>query len=183
MDCAVDRGSRSYPHAMRLAGWRSAVASVVVIAALVTTLACSSDGGAVDNCGGGSNMSSPRLVSGVETDRGARFLRITWDRGTGRGAELSRNYFESVRLGDSTGVPEATEAALTSDREIRVELAAAPRASTIAFVLVFDDRRQYVSCSHPGMSDSYFLDVSVVIDANGVATSSTLVEGVSLGAI
>jgi hypothetical protein len=159
----------------------SALVLVVVTAALVATLACSSE--KVDNCGGGVNMSNARLVSGVETTGGASFLRIAWERGTGWGAELPRAFFASVRIDDSTGTPVAIGAALTGDREIRVELGASPRSSTVSFVLIFDDRSRHVACSHPGMADRYLMHVSVVIDANGGVTSSTLVESVSLGPI
>lgn len=131
-------------------------------------------------------MTNPHLAGGIERDARGRFARVMWEPGTGRGAELSRDYFASVRVDtavDDAGVI-AESASLVGEREIRIELADAPSANAvIRFRLLFDDRRRHLDCRHPGMDDVYALSVTIALGPSGEVTSSDLQERVGLGAL
>jgi hypothetical protein len=158
-------------------------------------LACNEHG--ADTCGGGDNMSSPAVT--LEQDPQGNFLRLRWDRGTGRGAELPPAYFAGVTLADPSRFDSGTVAAsvhASQDREIMVRLAAldtlwagadggAPSGApvTMTVQLEFPDRKQFIDCSHPGMTDIYWLRMVLTFAPPGVLQSKTLSQGVSLGAI
>ena len=50
-----------------------------------------------NTCFGGSNMTNPRLVGTPDFSSEAPQLTITWDKGTGKGAELPDSYFAAVK--------------------------------------------------------------------------------------
>lgn len=160
------------------------VAYALLATTAVAVVACAKDG---DTCTGGANMTNPRLVAGLESAAGATFVRITWDPGTGLGAELGRSYFATVRLLPATldaGVAVAEAPALTGDREIRVEIVdTRPPPKTLSFELAFDDRARHVDCRHPGMADQYVLAVAIDVDASSEVTRTELAERVILGDI
>jgi hypothetical protein len=147
-----------------------------------------------DTCNDGVNMTNPRLVNGLEQAGGRYQVRITWDAGTGRGAELPDEYFANVYLGGSSGAPvEQTEliasVAQTGPRELTVVFQQAVDAdylrehASISFRLFFPDRRGFIECRHPGSADRYVLDVLLTLDGSGVLQAAQLTEDVMLGPI
>jgi hypothetical protein len=159
---------------------------VAVLAAL-TSLACG-DRLRSDTCTGGSNMTDPRLVAGLEPSAGGSLMRITWDPGTGEGAQLSPDYFAAVRLSSQTAtevqglVPSVS---LTGEREITVRFRnLGPYLSThrtLELVLAFPDRRGFTACEHAGMDDEYLLKIRLEFDEQQQLQSATLTQDVSLG--
>lgn len=142
-----------------------------------------------DTCTPGDNMTNPRLVNGLETVNDQRQIRISWDPGTGAGETLPDAYFAAVNLGESAGLP-LTQTALirsvqlTSPRELTVifqDPFNPASAGDVIFRLYFPDRRDYVSCSHPGDADRYYLDVTLSFDPAGNLNASTLQEGIIRG--
>ncbi|KFE66140.1 hypothetical protein DB31_1205 [Hyalangium minutum] len=161
---------------------------VAVLAAL-TTLACGGDEPRSDSCSAGENMTNPRLVAGLEPAPGGSLMRITWDRGTDLGAELSSDYFAQAQLAGETAeevralIPSVT---LTGERELTVRFRTLGpylenHQNALDFTLVFPDRRKFVSCEHAGMDDAYMLKVHLQFDAQKQLERAELAEHVSFG--
>jgi hypothetical protein len=146
----------------------------------------SSSGFGGDNCTQGDNMTSPALAGGLEQGSDGAQVRILWDPGTGRGAELPSSYFDTVTV-EGPDAAAVSQVKLTKEREITVtfvDLAPILAAqSSLSFSLVFPDRREFIMCSHPGMADRYLLDVTLTFDQNGAIAGSELKQHIQLGDI
>lgn len=143
-----------------------------------------------DTCTGGSNMSNPRLVDGLEPAAGGSLLRITWEPGTDQGAQLSSDYFAAAHVSSDTASEVQSlisNVSLTEDRQLTVRFRnLGPylvEHDTLEFSLAFPDRRDFISCSHPGMADVYLLRVRLQFDAQKQLQGSSLTEDVSPGDI
>jgi len=140
-----------------------------------------------DTCTGGRNMTSPRIEAGLETTEDGPLVRIVWDPGTGRGADLPDAYFDAVLVEPT--MPASSDfvasAELTATREITVVFsdldAALTSSSRVGFTLWFPDRAAFIDCSHPGMPDRYLLNVVLTFDADGSISNSELSEDIRLG--
>jgi len=169
---------------------RSWMCRVAVLAAL-TTLACGGDEPHPDTCTDGENMTDPRIVAGLEPAPGGSAMRITWDPGTSAGAQLPSDYFAAVKLSAETApevqslIPSVT---LTGERELSVRFRTLgayldTHGNALDFTLAFPDRRDFISCVHPGMSDEYRLKVQLRFNAQRQLEHAELAEQVSLGDI
>jgi hypothetical protein len=156
----------------------------------LTQVACGDEPASQDSCTGGSNMSNPRLVNGLEPAAGGSLLRITWEQGTDQGAQLSSDYFAAARVSsDTTTAVQGliSDVSLTEERQLTVRFRnLGPylvEHDTLEFALAFPDRRDFISCSHPGMDDEYLLRVRLEFDEQKQLAGSSLTEEVSLGDI
>jgi len=144
-----------------------------------------------DTCTQGDNMTDPRLVNDLEPANGASQVRITWDPGTGVGADLPDAYFSAVNLGESAGTPITQSdlirsVQLTASRELTVTFQDTFVPATVGmanFRLFFPDRRDFITCSHPGDTDRYFLDVTLELTPEGTVRNAALEQGKQLGEI
>jgi hypothetical protein len=134
-------------------------------------------------------MSEPRVDRGIYTDAGMPALRISWSRGTGRGAGLPDTYFEAVSPGEYGDDPYLIDSVrFMAPRTVIVQFTPAfeeriKSKRSLTFTLKFPDRRTGISCYHRGMSDRYFLKVELTVDDKGLVTSSSLGEFYQLGPI
>lgn len=157
--------------------------------AVLMALGCG-DGVRSDTCTGGVNMTNPRLVAGLEPSAGGSLIRITWDPGTGSGAQLPSGYFAAVQLSPGTA-PEVQmlvgAISQTGEREITVRFrnmgGYLSTHDTLDFVLAFPDRRGFISCEHAGMDDVYLLKIHLRFNAQQELQESVLTEEVVLGDI
>lgn len=143
-----------------------------------------------DNCTQGDNMTDPRVSGSFDASLPAPDLRIVWDQGTLRGADLPSDYFDEVLLSVRTdpdvaalvgGVERSAERAFTvmfTDLSSYLE-----SSESIDLILEFPDRLGFVSCSHSGMRDRYFLEISLVFDAENNLVDATFVQTIFFGAI
>jgi hypothetical protein len=133
-------------------------------------------------------MSSPHLDGGIYTDARMPAVRISWQKGTGRGARLPEKYFAAVAVGDNELDEDLlVSAALTAPQTITVRFISGfterAKGRTIYFSLLFPDRREGITCWHPGMPDKYHLKVEMTFDEAGTLISSSFMQTVSGGII
>jgi hypothetical protein len=142
-------------------------------------------GAGVDTCTSGDNMSDPRLAAGLEELDGGVKIRLTWDSGTGKGAQLPAGYFQAVALSSPPEI--VRSAALTAEREITIEFndltSFLQTSDSLELSLEFPDRREYISCSHAGMDDRYFLKIILGFTEGGSLEDVQFEQGVRLGPI
>jgi hypothetical protein len=166
---------------------------VILLVLSVVLFSCGSGDGerGSDTCSAGDNMTNPRLGAGFDPGVSDPELRVLWDAGTGRGAELPDHYFDSVRLSIDLGaqIKALVQSVVHSaPREITVHFDGQALAAfletenTVELTLEFRDRATVLDCSHPGMADVYFLDVTLVFQG-GALSSSRVTERKRLGAI
>jgi hypothetical protein len=173
--------------------FKLAVCSMVMVAALAP-LGCGGDTQEkeptpVNNgCTSGKNMTAPHLVDGVEPSAGGSLIRISWDKGTEVGAELSSDYFSAAQVSRQTATEVqnlVSSLALTQERELTVRFRNLgpylTTHNTVEFLLAFPDRRRFSTCTHSGTDDTYLLRVSLNFNDQGQFQSATLTEEVSLG--
>ena len=75
-------------------------------------------------------------------------------------ANLPSSYYENVTVADSVTITESTIIATSSTLQINVAEASLPHTDSIKnylFTYQFEDRRNYIDCTHPGSSDRYIL--------------------------
>ncbi|MFO0740192.1 MAG: hypothetical protein U0270_30105 [Labilithrix sp.] len=136
-----------------------------------------------DTCSGGQNMTSPVISGPVAPDGDGTRVRITWERGTGRGADLPAKYFDAPVASPAAQVDRVEH---VSERELDVVLKGAPAAQagkTLAIALDFGDRRTVLDCKHPGMQDHYVLELTLTFGSDGSLAASKLEEKFSPGDI
>jgi hypothetical protein len=147
------------------------------------------------------------LARGLETDGTGAFVTLQWEPGTGRGATLPASYYRAVklapepaRLGDGSlpdhGYVDSVTA--TGDREIVVRLknldrlgaadagasdAGAVFPAKVRVLLLFPDRAAHTDCTHPGMTDKYFLGVTLTFSGPNQLDASTFEQRVEVGDI
>lgn len=129
-------------------------------------------------------MTNPRIVGRPQAMLAGAQLRIGWDVGTGRGAELPRAYFAAGKVKsagrdigpDGPEIEETIEA--TGDREIVITLRSSPDSirGALRFEIEFPDRKSYVSCTRGESIDQYGLKVDAEIGPDGSVAKSTLTE-------
>jgi hypothetical protein len=162
-----------------------------VLAALGLPACGDEDSANSDTCSQGDNMGNPRVADGFDPEDPAPELRVVWDRGSGRGAELPDHYFAEVELSAGTAaeiraVVQSVE--LSAAREITARLDAQAlstllqRQDQFVISLAFPDRGTAIDCRHPGMADRYFLDVLLVFQS-GALSRSEMTQRKQLGAI
>ena len=136
-------------------------------------------------------MANPRVAAGFDPGIPAPELKVVWDRGSGRGAELPDTYFDEVTLSASTGaevqaVVQSVEHSAAREITVRFDARALStllaRQAEFTISLQFPDRSKAIDCTHPGMADAYFLDVLLVFVSGELSTSQTT-ERKRLGAI
>jgi len=162
-----------------------------ILAALALPACGDDDSANPDSCSPGDNMGNPRVADGFDPADLEPELRVVWDRGSGRGAELPDQYFAGVELSAATG-PEVRAVVQSVEhsaaREITVRLdgrslsTLIQRQDQFVISLEFPDRRTVIDCSHPGMADRYFLDVLLVFES-GALSRSQATQRKQLGAI
>lgn len=116
-------------------------------------------------------------------------VAFSWLPGTEWGYGLPDAYFEAgqVSVPGEPGVALLTDWAFAPPAEIDgpSSLVLTLEGSLDGQALVsflFPDRREYVECGHRGMTDSYFLDLSLQF-AGGAFVEGTYVEDVMYGAL
>ena len=138
-----------------------------------------------DTCTQGENMTDPRLVAGLEGTEGEARIRITWDQGTGVGAQLPPAYFQAVGL--STPSEYVSSVALTAEREITVEFDDLTEllvaGKPLELSLIFPDRRAFIACSHAGMDDRYYLNITLQFSSEGALEQVKFEQGIHYGPI
>lgn len=164
----------------------------IAIVCLTTLLSACGDGddtnGKNDSCTAGDNMTDPRVAAGFDPQANEPELRVLWEAGTGRGAELPDRYFDNVRFFTEAGMGIVQSVVHSAPRELTVRfdgdgLAAFLETHTeLKITLEFGDRTTVLDCTHPGMADAYYLDVFLVIDGGTLASSRTN-QRTQLGAI
>jgi hypothetical protein len=163
----------------------------LLICAAALLPACSDDDPGRDTCSEGDNMGNPRLANGFDLGALEPEFRVIWDRGSGRGADLPDHYFDEVRLSASTGseirtVVQSVDHSGAREITVRFDGRALStllvRQSQLVISLQFPDRATAIDCTHPGMGDSYFLDVLLVFES-GALSRSQVTQHKHLGAI
>lgn len=146
----------------------------------------STTGGIGDTCTGGDNMTNPRIEGMVTQGSVGAEVLIVWDAGTGPGATLPASYFDAPKI-EGPDAAAIAQAQHSGPQEITITFSDLAKTlanqSTIAFTLVFPDRRDFSGCSHPGMDDRYLLDVTLTFDQSGQIMDSKLEQKVVLGDI
>lgn len=140
-----------------------------------TTTGSSGSSGS-DTCSGGQNMTNPVIAGPVAPDGDGTRVRITWELGTGRGADLPAKYFDAPVASPAAQVDRVEH---VSERELDVVLNGAPSTQagkTLAITLDFRDRRTVLDCKHPGMEDHYILELTLTFGGDGSLASSKLEE-------
>ena len=138
-----------------------------------------------DTCSGGQNMTNPRVLGEFSAASSAPILRIGWDAGTELGTLLPDEYFEDVVVswGDDGALIE--NVSYTSERELTVVFSSLEEAlaerDALSFTLEFPDRAVHTNCTHGGMSDRYFLDVTLYFGESGTLESTDLTQRVRYG--
>lgn len=143
-------------------------------------------------CGGGENMTNPRLQRGFQDIGRALILNIAWDRGTEKGALLPDAYFQSPQVECTLGGTHQNPCPLVSEVKLiksRVWQVAFDKkklqpyyGQSISLGFNLPDRRDHIECSHPGMEDSYALRIELSIDKEG-ATSAQFKQEFRAGAL
>ena len=128
-------------------------------------------------------MPNARIVGRPQAVAAGSQLRIAWDAGTERGAELPRAYFAAARVSSDRDVgpdgPPIDEAVtVTADREIVVTLRTNVDSlrGTVRFTLELPDRSQYVTCTKGSSPERYGLRVEAELGSGGAVTKATLTE-------
>lgn len=161
---------------------RCLVAPLVVASLLIAGLLLP----ACDTCSGGSNFGTVEVLGPFDATEATPVLAIGWTGGTEEGAGLPPEYFDAPWL-YGPDAPLVLSVAHPADRELHVTFAdlqdrvGDPRP--IVFGLEFPDRSLFLDCTHPGMSDAYFLFVTLTLAADGTLESSLFEEDVSYGAL
>lgn len=140
-------------------------------------------------CGGGVNMTDPRIEGGFDSSAESPTLRVVWGPGTGKGAELPSTYFDAVELrprpGDASSLVTGLER--TGSREIVLTFSSVQayleENQSFVVLLEFPDRRRYIDCDHAGMQDFYMLTVTLEFDEHGVLLAGEVRQWVDAGAI
>lgn len=112
-----------------------------------------------DTCNGGLNMSNPRVVGGFDASLQAPQLVITWDTGTGRGAELPDRYFAEVMEGSL--LKDVTFNSNPKSITMTFEPLDMLTTDALEVSLTFPDRRGFIDCQHSGAPDRYNLDITL----------------------
>lgn len=130
-----------------------------------------------DTCGDGDAVTDP-VIEG----RDARFV-MTWSQGTGVGAELGDDYFAEASLAEDGDPAVATLSGLTYVPPRRFEAGLSVVADGASLVRIeLPDRMGPTRCTHPGMSDAWFLTLTLTV-AGGAVVEAGLDEGRSFGAL
>lgn len=150
----------------------------LLLGLLVATTACSTE----NTCLPGNAMTNPKILDRPQAALLGARLRIGWDPGTGRGAELPRAYFAAGKVKstdrdvgpDGPPIEETIEA--VADREIVVTVRTNGLRGALRFTIEFPDRKQYISCTRGETVDQYGLRVDAEFAADGSITKSTVTE-------
>lgn len=156
--------------------------AVALLAAILSsTTACSTE----NTCLPGNAMTNPRVLGKVQPSLAGARLRIGWDAGTGRGAELPRAYFTSGKVAtskrsvgpDGPTVEERVESDADRELTVLVRGTLAELQGKLRFEIVFPDRKQFIACERSeGSVDKYGLAVDVELDNQGTVTKSSIAE-------
>jgi hypothetical protein len=128
-------------------------------------------------------MTDPRLVGAPVEKASTTEIRLAWDQGGGKAADLPASYYEKPKLEDGSIV---VDTAPVGEREMIITLSGAPSThagKTEKFELLFPDRRKFVTCGHVGMDDVYRVIVTVTFSADATSASATFEEDIDLGDI
>jgi hypothetical protein len=135
-----------------------------------------------DTCNQGMNMTNPRVVGGFDAASLSPTLVITWDTGTGRGAELPDRYFAEVT---GYSIEEFTATFNSSPKNITLTFGSLSnflaKKDRLEVTLNFPDRRGYIDCRHPASPDRYYLNILLKFSGEEFL-SAEFMQGVSLGA-
>ena len=140
--------------------------------------------GCVENpCSDGENMSNPRIQGEIQENDEGFVLTVVWDKGTEKGALLPDAYFASplVECGytgkSGEGCSEITGIKLVKsgqwDVTIRKEDWSKMKGNKVFVDIALPDRRNHITCDHPGMDDLYRLIVELDVDNDGKIKKST----------
>jgi hypothetical protein len=164
---------------------------ISILAALALPACGDDDSTNPDTCSDGDNMGNPRVADGFDPADLEPELRVVWDRGSGRGAELPDHYFAEVELSAGTGseiraLVQSVEHSAAREITVRFDAQALAtllqRQNQLVISLAFPDRRTVIDCRHPGMADMYLLDVLLVFES-GELSRSQATQRKNLGAI
>lgn len=113
-------------------------------------------------------MSNPQIRDGFDLTAPTPELHLTWERGTGKGADLPDSYFDWVHpslLGSAREVIQSVKH--IAPREIVIQLAREEllrnleRSRQLELVLEFPDRRIAIDCTHPASADAYIVSIKL----------------------
>lgn len=130
-------------------------------------------------------MTNPRVLGKVQPSLTGARLRIGWDAGTERGAELPRAYFTAGKVAtskrsvgpDGPTMEERVES--DADRELAVIVRGtlAELQGKLKFEITFPDRKQFITCERAESAiDKYGLAVDLELDGQGAVTKSSITE-------
>lgn len=81
--------------------------------------------------------------------------------------ELPENYFSDAIADDSTTLAQVDTVEITQTQLMlsftEAALPDSAQSTVISVNYVFGDRRNYISCQHPGSADSYFLELNMTL--------------------
>jgi MYXO-CTERM domain-containing protein len=116
-------------------------------------------------CGGDDNCNEPLFTSptseGIREESGVYEATVTWPRDPDD--VLPDEYYEQLGVTDFEGEARAVGAGL---REVVLDFGSSEPMGPQELVIHLDlpDNQGYAECSHPGMSDHYFVDLTVSFD-------------------
>lgn len=166
--------------------------SIMFLSFLLTFLLSACDLTSKDTCSQGDNMSNIRVKQSFDASLEAPTLTILWDTGTEKGALLPPSYFAEVILNKGSGTePELSDLISSVSASAAQELTVTFKSlssylethQTFKFRLEFPDRIRFIDCTHSGMADRYFLDVTLHFNSTGLFEKATFEQRTSLGAI
>lgn len=131
-------------------------------------------------------MTNPRIIGKALPSLTGSKIRIGWDAGTERGAELTKAYFAAGKVNTSKRNvgPDGPSMEETVTADAERELSVTVRAANVAelqgnlrFEITFPDRKKFIQCERADDAvDNYGLSVQAELDGNGNFTKSTVTE-------
>jgi len=140
-------------------------------------VACSND----DACQRGAALGNPRIAGPLLTSARGVLLRIAWDPGSGRGAELPESYFAAAKVNEQRDVGPDGPAIDTNvtvrgrEMELIVLSVRESLSGALRFRIDFPDRKRFITCEDGSSTGPYGLSADLTL-ANGTVTQSTLTE-------
>lgn len=152
-----------------------------LLLALLPNAGCGTD----NTCFPGQAMTNPRILGKAQPSLAGSRLRIGWDAGAERGAELPRTYFTAGKVDtakrnvgpDGPSMEERVESDAEREITVTVRGTLAELQGKLRFDIVFPDRKQFLTCERAdGVVDRYGLSVDAELDSQGNVTKASITE-------
>ncbi|MBS2016866.1 MAG: hypothetical protein JST00_28530 [Deltaproteobacteria bacterium] len=153
----------------------------LLLLALLPNAGCGTD----NTCFPGQAMTNPRILGKAQPSLAGSRIRIGWDVGAERGAELPRTYFTAGRVDtskrnvgpDGPSMEERVESDAEREIAVTVRGTLAELQGKLRFDIVFPDRKQFLTCERAdGVVDRYGLSVDAELDSQGNVTKASITE-------